>query len=137
MDPISFILLAAIGGLFVGALARFVVPGRDPMSIPQTMLVGIAGSLTAGLITHYVFDREGFPGILLSVVCAAVLVFAIRKLRERQLGEGAQGQPSSFGGGTQFGGGGMRVHFMPGCLVGSLIASIALTVLLNLLLRAF
>lgn len=139
MDAVSFILLAAVTGLFVGALARLIIPGRDPMSIFQTMLVGVAGSLAAGLITYYVFDREGVPGILPSVVCAAVLVFAIRKVRERQLGPNAQAQarPSAFGGGTQLGGSSMGFRFMPGCLIGSIVASIALTVLLNLLIRAF
>lgn len=136
MDTLTFILVAALSGLFVGALARLIIPGPDPMSIPQTMLVGVAGSLTAGLITYYVFDREGVPGIIPSVVCAALLVFAIRKFRERQ-GVPTQARPSAFGGGTGLGGSGMQVRFMPGCLIGSLIASIALTVLLNLLIRAF
>jgi uncharacterized membrane protein YeaQ/YmgE (transglycosylase-associated protein family) len=137
MDPVAFILLAAISGLFIGALARLVIPGRDPMSIFQTMLVGVAGSLTAGLITHYLFDREGVPGLLLSLLCAAILVFAIRKFRERQVGPTAQSRSM---GGTPFGGSGQMttsVRFMPGCLIGSLLASVALTVLLNLILRAF
>ena len=58
MDALGFIFLLAIGGLFVGALARLLLPGRDPMSILETMLVGIAGSLIAGLIAHYAFDRD-------------------------------------------------------------------------------
>jgi len=85
VEILGFILLAALSGLVVGALARLIVPGPDPMSIFQTVLVGAAGSIVAGLITYYVFDREGAPGILLSVIPAAILVFAIRKLRERQL----------------------------------------------------
>ncbi len=140
MDPVSLILLSIVGGLLVGALARFVIPGRDPMSIFQTMLVGVAGSLTAYLITRYAFDKEGSPGLLLSVVCAAILVFAIRKIRERQVGPGgtAAGSPAAGASPLGFGGGtGMQVRFMPGCLVGSLLASVILTVLLNLLIRAF
>ena len=137
MDVVGFILIAALSGLFVGALARLIIPGKDPMTIPQTMLVGVAGSLAAGLISYYVFDREGVPGILLSVICAAVLVFAIRKFRERQLGPGAQPSHSGFGGGTQLGGSSVQFRFMPGCLIGSLIASVVLTVFLNLLIRAF
>ena len=57
-------------GLIVGALARLVLPGRDPMSIFETMLVGIAGTLIAGLITYYLFDREAGPGPALRPVRA-------------------------------------------------------------------
>jgi uncharacterized membrane protein YeaQ/YmgE (transglycosylase-associated protein family) len=133
MDGVAYVLGLAAGGLLVGALARLGLPGRDPMSIFQTMLVGVAGVLIAGVITYYLFDREGAPGILLSVLCALVLVFAVRKIRERQLGEHASARPSAFGGSPS----GMQVRFMPGCLVTSLLLSVGLTILLNLLLRAF
>ncbi len=134
MDVVLYVLVLAGSGLVIGALARLGLPGRDPMSLFQTMLVGVAGSLIAGLITYYLFDREATPGILLSVLCALVIVFAVRKIRERQLGGAATpaAQPSGFGGGS-----GMQVRFMPGCLITSLLFSVVLTVLLNLLLRAF
>ena len=134
MDVLGYVLLLALSGLFVGALARLAIPGPDPMSIFQTMLVGVAGTLVAGLITYYVFDEDATPGILISVLCAAAIVFAIRKLRERQLGPAASRRSGTMLGP---GGSGMQVRFMPGCLIGSLIASIVLTVLLNLLIRAF
>jgi uncharacterized membrane protein YeaQ/YmgE (transglycosylase-associated protein family) len=138
MDAVLYILALAGTGLVVGALARLGLPGRDPMSIFQTMLVGVAGSLIAGLITYYLFDSEAGPGILLSVLCSLVIVFAVRKIRERQLGGAAHAQPQGPGlGGGGFGGSGMKVSFMPGCLVTSLLFSVILTVLLNLLLRAF
>ena len=145
MSTVAYVLSLAVTGLIVGALARLGLPGRDPMSLFQTMLVGIAGSLIAGLITHYAFDREEGPGILLSVLCALVLVFAIRKFRERTLGsDAARAQTSraaplgggGFGAGA-FGGSGVRVGFMPGCLVISLLLSLGLTLILNLLIRAF
>lgn len=101
------------------------------MSIFQTMLVGVAGSLIAGLVTYYAFDRSEGPGLLLAFLATLVLVFAVRKLRERQLGTSA---PASQG---SLGGSGMQVRFMPGCLVGSLLISLGLTLLLNLLIRAF
>jgi uncharacterized membrane protein YeaQ/YmgE (transglycosylase-associated protein family) len=85
MDLVLYIVAVAFSGLVVGALARLGLPGRDPMTLFQTMLVGIAGSTIAGLIAYYAFDRSGGAGILMSVLCALVLVFAIRKLRERQL----------------------------------------------------
>ena len=80
-----YIIAIAFSGLIVGALARLALPGPDPMSILQTMLVGIAGSTIAGLIAYYAFDHAEGAGLLLSVICTVALVFAIRKLREREL----------------------------------------------------
>jgi uncharacterized membrane protein YeaQ/YmgE (transglycosylase-associated protein family) len=70
-------------GLVIGALARLLLPGRDPMSSFETMLVGIAGALIAGLIARYVFDSDEGAGFLFSLLCAIVIVYAIRKYRER------------------------------------------------------
>ena len=88
MDTIVFILLLALSGLIIGALARLLLPGRDPMSIFQTILVGITGSLIAGLIAYYAFDEREGPGFLLSVIVTVGLVYAIRKIRERQTTQG-------------------------------------------------
>ena len=132
MDTLGFILLLAGGGLVIGALARLLLPGRDPMSILETMLVGVAGSLIAGLIAYYAFDREEGPGFLLALLCTVILVFAVRKFRERY----APRQPSSpmaFGSGNVH----TEVRFMPGCLLFSILASVGRTILLNLLGRAF
>ena len=135
METVAYVLGLIASGLLVGALARLALPGRDPMSIFETILIGVAGSLIAGVITYYAFDREAAPGILLSVLCAIALVFAVRKLRERQLGAAASSPtPAGF---TPVGSSGMQVRFFPGCLVTSLILSVGLTLLLNLLLRAF
>lgn len=85
MDTVLYVIAIAFTGLIVGALARLALPGRDPMSVFQTMLVGVTGSLIAGLIAYYAFDRAEGAGFLMSVICTVALVFAIRKLRERQL----------------------------------------------------
>jgi uncharacterized membrane protein YeaQ/YmgE (transglycosylase-associated protein family) len=90
LEVVLYIIAIAISGLIVGALARLLLPGRDPMSVLQTMLVGVAGSLVAGLIAYYLFDSEEGPGFLLSLLCAVIIVFAIRKVRERQLREAPQ-----------------------------------------------
>jgi uncharacterized membrane protein YeaQ/YmgE (transglycosylase-associated protein family) len=80
MGLIAYLILLAVGGLFVGALARLALPGRDPMSLFQTMLVGIAGSFAAGLVYWLVFDRNG-GGIVLSVLFATLIVYLIRRSR--------------------------------------------------------
>ncbi len=80
MSIILYLIILAVSGLLVGALARLALPGRDPLSLPQTMLVGIAGSLAAGLVYWLVFSRNG-GGILLSVLFATGIVYAIRRSR--------------------------------------------------------
>jgi len=78
-----FLLWLALAGLIVGALGRLVLPGPDPMSIGLTILVGIGGSLIAGLISHAIWGRRYGPGLLLSVACAAFLVWLVRRSRPR------------------------------------------------------
>lgn len=83
MDVILFIIGLMLTGLIVGALGRLLLPGRDPMSVFQTIALGIAASLVAGLIAYYVFDEEEGAGFFFSVICAIALVYAVRKLRDR------------------------------------------------------
>ena len=80
MSLIGYIIALAVTGLIVGALARLALPGRDPMSLLQTMLVGIAGSFAAGLLYAALFHRNG-GGILLSVLFSTAIVYAIRRSR--------------------------------------------------------
>jgi uncharacterized membrane protein YeaQ/YmgE (transglycosylase-associated protein family) len=81
---IGFILLIALSGLVVGALARLLLPGPDPMSVFQTMLIGIVGSLIAGLIAYYAFGERQGPGFILALLCTIALVYGVRKVRERE-----------------------------------------------------
>jgi uncharacterized membrane protein YeaQ/YmgE (transglycosylase-associated protein family) len=80
MAVIAYLILLALGGLFVGALARLALPGPDPMSIGQTILIGIAGSFLAGILTWLLFGR-GYGGIFLSVAFATGIVYLIRRSR--------------------------------------------------------
>jgi uncharacterized membrane protein YeaQ/YmgE (transglycosylase-associated protein family) len=81
MDLIVYLIVLALSGLVIGALARLALPGPDPMTILQTILIGIAGSIIAGLIWWAIFDDRNGGGILLSVVCAAGIVYLIRRNR--------------------------------------------------------
>jgi uncharacterized membrane protein YeaQ/YmgE (transglycosylase-associated protein family) len=80
MSVIAYIIVLLFVGLVVGALARLALPGKDPMTIPQTIAIGIAGSFLAGLIGALLFGR-GAGGLLLSVVCSAAIVYFIRRSR--------------------------------------------------------
>jgi uncharacterized membrane protein YeaQ/YmgE (transglycosylase-associated protein family) len=82
---LTFIILLVVTGLIVGALGRLAIPGPDPMSIGQTILVGIGGSIVAGLIGRLLFGSNG-GGFILAVVCSAGIVYLIRRSRERHVG---------------------------------------------------
>jgi uncharacterized membrane protein YeaQ/YmgE (transglycosylase-associated protein family) len=60
-----------IAGVIIGALGRLVHPGRDPMPIWLTIVIGIAAALIAGLIIG------GLLGFILAVVIAAILVAVV------------------------------------------------------------
>ncbi len=78
---IGYIIGLALTGLIVGALARLALPGRDPMSIFQTILVGLGGSFAAGLVYYALTDDRGAPGLLLAVLFATGIVYGIRRAR--------------------------------------------------------
>lgn len=75
------LLWALIVGLIVGALAKLVMPGRDPGGIIVTMLLGVAGSFLALLIGRAIgmYDmRDEGPGILASTLGAVLLLAGYR-----------------------------------------------------------
>ena len=80
MSVIVYILVLFLTGLFIGALARLALPGRDPMTLLQTAAVGIAGSFLAGLVWALLFHRNG-GGVLLSVLFSTAIVYFIRRSR--------------------------------------------------------
>ena len=82
MSLILFVIFLAILGLLVGALARLLLPGPDPMSIGETMLLGIAGAFIGGLFSWYVLNGRG-SGLLISIVCS-MLLLGLRRLRLRR-----------------------------------------------------
>ena len=80
MSFIAYLLALVVIGLIVGAFARLALPGKDPMTIPQTIAIGIAGTFLAGLIGALLFGR-GAGGLLLSIACAALIVYFVRRSR--------------------------------------------------------
>ena len=76
------LLATLIIGLIVGALAKLLMPGRDPGGIIITILLGIAGAFIAGFLGRAIGwyrDPSQGPGILASVV-GAMLLLAIYRL---------------------------------------------------------
>ena len=67
-------------GLVAGAIARFLVPGRQPMGIIMTMVLGMIGSLVAGFIASIIFkyDPAAQPvnayGLIASTIGAVIVL---------------------------------------------------------------
>jgi uncharacterized membrane protein YeaQ/YmgE (transglycosylase-associated protein family) len=79
---LAYLITLAFWGLIIGAFARLALPGRDPMSLPMTMLVGIGGSLIGGVIVYIVTGGRYYgAGWLVSLVCATGIVYFIRRSR--------------------------------------------------------
>jgi uncharacterized membrane protein YeaQ/YmgE (transglycosylase-associated protein family) len=75
---IGFLLV----GCVVGPVARFIVPGEDPMPIWMTILVGAVGAFLGGWFLAEVLtpDNDGVPWIA-SIIGAALLVVLLRLVR--------------------------------------------------------
>ncbi len=55
---ISGILFMLILGAVAGFVARFLVPGRDPMGFVATVVLGIVGSFVGGFLASLIFDGD-------------------------------------------------------------------------------
>jgi uncharacterized membrane protein YeaQ/YmgE (transglycosylase-associated protein family) len=80
------ILWTLLIGLVVGAVAKLLMPGKDPGGVVVTMLIGVAGAVTAYFLGNtfgwYAGHGQG-PGLIASVVGAVLLLGAYRLVRGR------------------------------------------------------
>jgi uncharacterized membrane protein YeaQ/YmgE (transglycosylase-associated protein family) len=69
-------------GLIVGALAKLVMPGRDPGGFLVTMALGIAGAVTGGFIGRSLgwYGPNDGAGFLMSLLGAVILLALYRML---------------------------------------------------------
>ena len=87
---IGFIIVLLLFGLVAGALARLLVPGRDPMGIGGTILLGIVGSFVGGFIGFLLFGSdidEGAlqpSGLIGSVIGAVIALLIWRRIQSRR-----------------------------------------------------
>jgi uncharacterized membrane protein YeaQ/YmgE (transglycosylase-associated protein family) len=74
-------------GLIAGALARLIMPGRDPMGIIATILLGIVGSIIGGLVGMAIWGSgpNGFQrgNLLLSILGAILVLWIWRMVKTR------------------------------------------------------
>ena len=81
MSFIVFLILTFFWGLIVGAFARLALPGPDPMSLFQTALLGIAGSLLAGIVVWVISGGRWGAGFLASLVFSVLILYFVRRSR--------------------------------------------------------
>jgi uncharacterized membrane protein YeaQ/YmgE (transglycosylase-associated protein family) len=68
-------------GLIAGALARLVVPGRDPMGLLGTLLLGLVGSLVGGFLGDVLDsgnDDLSPAGLIGSIIGAVIALLIYR-----------------------------------------------------------
>jgi uncharacterized membrane protein YeaQ/YmgE (transglycosylase-associated protein family) len=79
---LGLIVTLIIVGLIAGALARLIVPGKQHMSIPMTIAIGMVGSFVGGLLGYVLFHKdsqEGFfqPSGIIGSVIGAIIVLLV------------------------------------------------------------
>jgi uncharacterized membrane protein YeaQ/YmgE (transglycosylase-associated protein family) len=81
---VGFIIVLLIVGFIVGAIARLLMPGRDPLGILGTIALGVAGSFVGGflqnLIQYHSLSVHSFHpvGLIGSIIGAWVLLLLMR-----------------------------------------------------------
>ncbi len=86
---IGFLLYLLVIGIVAGFLARLLVPGRDPMSIGATIVLGIIGSFIGGFIGWALFGKDladgalQASGIIGSIVGAVIALLVYRAVTHR------------------------------------------------------
>ena len=79
---LGFILFLLVIGVVAGFLARLLVPGPDPMSVLQTIVLGIVGSFVGGFLGFLIFGSDpngGFlqPSGIIGSIIGAIIVLGI------------------------------------------------------------
>lgn len=87
------ILSLLVSGLIIGLLARFAVPGKDPLPLWQTILLGVVGSLLGGIVAGLlgvidgddtITSGEAMSSFLFALGGAIVLLILYRKLVQKR-----------------------------------------------------
>src|SRR5215831_21348623 len=81
------LLMVLFSGLVIGGLARWIMPGPDPMSIGKTILLGIAGSIVGGLVaTLFRLSPTLHPLwiFLLEVGGALLVLWVVKRYRQKE-----------------------------------------------------
>ena len=79
---LGLIVSLIIIGLIAGAVARLLIPGKQDLSIPMTIVIGIIGSFVGGFLGYLLFHKDGDNGFfqpsgILGSIIGAVIVLLI------------------------------------------------------------
>lgn len=84
MGILSWIFL----GLIAGALAKFIMPGKDPGGFIVTILIGIAGGVIGGFLGSFIglgkIESFDLGGILIATVGAILLLVIYRLIKKNR-----------------------------------------------------
>jgi uncharacterized membrane protein YeaQ/YmgE (transglycosylase-associated protein family) len=84
---LGFIVVMLIVGALAGFLARFLVPGPDPMGFWATVLLGVVGSFVGGFLSYVMFGRDAGEGALQpagivgSIIGAIIVLLIFRSVQ--------------------------------------------------------
>lgn len=87
---LGLIVSIVVVGLIAGALARLIIPGRQDLSIPMTIALGIVGSFVGGFLGYLIFHKDaqgGFlqpSGIVGSVIGAVIVLLVYLQIGSRR-----------------------------------------------------
>ena len=81
---VGFVLAILVSGLITGGLARFAIPGPDPMPIWLTISIGLVGSIAGAAIGNAISHNNGYLISFLSFGIAIALVAAYRRFVQKR-----------------------------------------------------
>lgn len=89
---LGLIVTLVLVGLIAGALARLLVPGRDPMGVGATIVLGIVGSFIGGFLGYVLFHKDGNngffqpSGLIGSIIGSIIALLIYRAVSGRSRG---------------------------------------------------
>jgi uncharacterized membrane protein YeaQ/YmgE (transglycosylase-associated protein family) len=88
-----YIIALVVEALIVGGLARLALPGPDPMSIPMTIALGIAGTFLGGIVAYLFLGHAG--GLIFALLGSTLLLYLHRRFVQHRpiTGQGAKRPP--------------------------------------------
>jgi uncharacterized membrane protein YeaQ/YmgE (transglycosylase-associated protein family) len=69
------ILIYILAGLIIGALARLIVPGRQPIGILVTVIIGIVSAVVGGILWNAIFPKNDGIAWIGALIVAVVIVY--------------------------------------------------------------
>jgi len=89
---LGFIITLLIIGLIAGFIARALVPGRDPMGVIGTIVLGVVGSFIGGFLGYVIFHKDANEGalqpsgIIGSIIGAVIALLIYRATARGRIG---------------------------------------------------